>query len=323
MTLLMSGALLLIGGALCAAVPTRAAAWDTLSLPHFYLYSQPSDQDLAQTLADQANAIFQSITADVGYTPQRHIAVYLCPTPACFQQKQPSRVKLPTWAVGVAYPTLNRIVIRSALTSQERGSIDPLDIFTHELAHIVLEQALQDRGGAPRWLSEGFSMYHARQWTIHGQRTIEEVTLRDDFIPLSVLTRSFPADEQAARIAYAQSFSLVAFLLNDYGQRIFHRFIDNLQAGMETNAALIAAAGVNLKRLELEWQASLKKRYSWLRYLANIGMFWFLLSIVFVIIYGIKRWKVKRIQARWEEEEWWHDAPESFAHWPEDHHRES
>lgn len=291
--------------------PSFADPWETQKLSHFYIHYQPVDKYIVRNIASKAETIFQTITEDVGYAPQRKIAVYVCPTPECFHQKQPSQVKLPEWAVGVAYPHLNRIVMRSASTSPEEGKINPIEIFKHEVAHIVLEQALAARGGAPRWLSEGFSMYHARQWTVYGQRTIAETTLRENFIPLSMLISAFPSEENAARIAYAQSFSVVSFLLHDYGQPIFHKFIENLKEGMDTNTALIYSAGVNIKRLELEWQASLKKRYSWFVYLTNIGLFWFALSVGFLIIYLIKRQKSKRIQEQWEQEEF----DESEADW--------
>ncbi|GAK60205.1 hypothetical protein U27_00096 [Candidatus Vecturithrix granuli] len=281
------------------------SSWQTLQLSRFYLHYQPVDTRIAEMIAAQVDGMYQTITTDVGYLPRQKITVYLCPTLECFQQQQPSSVKLPDWAVGVAYPALSRMIVRSALTRKEKGQIKPLEIFKHELAHIVLEQALAANGGAPRWLSEGFSMYHARQWTIYGQRTITEVTLKNAFIPLSILTTSFPADENAARIAYSQSFSLVAFLLNDerYGRRVFHKFINNLKQGMDANSALLSAAGVNLERLEAEWRASLKDRYSWFNYLTEIGLFWFLLSLGFFVIYLIKRQKVKHIQEQWKEEE--------------------
>lgn len=281
-----------------------AASWQTRQLSHFYIHYQSIDKRITQALAEQAATIYRTITEDVGYTPPRKISVYLCPTPECFRQKQPSSVRLPEWAVGVAYPNLHRIVMRSTLTLQERGHIKPIEIFKHEFAHIVIEQALAKHGGAPRWLSEGFSMYHASQWTISGQQTLEEVTLRGNFIPFAMLSTRFPSDENAARIAYAQSLSIVTFLLNDYGKPIFHKFIRNLSHGMDTNTALIYSAGVDMKRLELDWQASLKKRYSWIKYLIkNIGLFWFALSVGFLIIYLIKRRKVKHIHERWEEEE--------------------
>ncbi|PIE33158.1 hypothetical protein CSA56_12575 [candidate division KSB3 bacterium] len=281
-----------------------AASWETLKTPHFYIHHDASDTRTARMISDKAEHIYSSIAADVGYAPTSKINVYLCPTLQCFHHKQPSQHKAPEWAVGLAYPALSRIVMRSAFSPQEgRHRIKPIEIFQHELAHIVLEQALAERGGAPRWLSEGFSMYHARQWTIHGQRTIEEVVLRKTFIPLSLLISSFPVDEQAARIAYAQSFSLVSFMLQEYGQTIFHKFIAHLREGMETNRALLSSAGITVKRLELEWHASLTKRYSWFSYLSNIGALWFVLSLVFILAYFVKRHKVRRLHQQWEEEE--------------------
>ncbi|MCP4396224.1 MAG: hypothetical protein GY801_02790 [bacterium] len=280
-----------------------AESWEGLSTAHFYIHYQPVDRRIVQQIQKKSAVIHQTITADIAYEPKRKIAVYLCPDFECFQQKQPSPHKAPQWAVGLAYPHLNRIVMRSALKPGEGGRIKPLEIFRHELAHIILEQALTERGGAPRWLSEGFSMYHAGQWTIHGQRSIEEVTLRGSFIPLSLLTTGFPADEQAARIAYAQSFSVVAFLLHEYDRLFFHKFIAALKRGMDTDTALRASFGMSAKRLELHWQASLKKRYSWFGYLSASGLFWFVLSLIFLLVYLLKRQQVKRIRQRWEEEE--------------------
>ncbi len=286
-------------------LPKPAFSWEVLKTPHFYIHYQPLDQAIARRLAEQAGTIYTTITEDLAFHPGQPTALYLCPTPACFAHKQPASVRLPDWAVGVAYPALNRIVMRSALTPQEQGRIHPVEIFTHEFAHIVLEQALASHGGAPRWLSEGFSMYHARQWTISGQRILDDVVLRDRFIPLAILTKSFPSDEDAARIAYIQSFSLVNFLLNDerYGRPVFQTFISNLQQGMETNTALLNAAGVSVKRLEHEWQSALQQQTSWLRYLSQRGLFWFVLSLSVIILYVVKYFKMKRIHARWEHEE--------------------
>jgi len=286
------------------------ASWETLSISHFFINYQVNDKHIADVLAAQGDAIYRIVTEDVDYAPQRRIFVYLCPTPECFHQKQPSDTKLPEWAVGAAYPALNRIVIRSMLTAQEEGVIQPVEIFKHEFAHIVLEQALVKRGGAPRWLSEGFSMYIAKQWTLSGERTLEEATLRQTFIPLTMLTTAFPADEKTARIAYAQSLSLVTFMLHYYGKPLFHQFLENLQNGMDTDTALSYSTGDTLTRLELKWQADLHKRYSWFSYLINIGLFWFLLSVIVVIAYLIKHYRAKRMQARWEEEE----AEEIFNH---------
>ena len=280
-----------------------AAVWQTRSVPHFYFVYQLRDAALIETLAAESDAIYQQITADVGYAPARKITVYFCPTADEFRQKQPAGVTLPDWAVGVAYPALHRIVMRSAVTSPARERLVPRDVFQHEFAHIVLEQALASSGGAPRWLSEGFAMYHAKEWRLTGQQTLAEVALRDAFLPLAVLTTSFPADETAARLAYAQSFSLVAFFLHDFGRPTFHRFLNYLQSGLDTNTALRAATGLDLKHFEIKWQRALRKRTSWLTYLSERGLFYFLLSLVVLLAYVVKQWKAKRLQQRWEDEE--------------------
>ena len=284
----------------CSAL---AESWESLSTEHFYIHYHAVDRRIAQRIHRQSDTIYQKIAEDVTYAPKRKIAVYLCPDFECFQQQQPPSHKAPQWAVGLAYPHLNRIVMRSALKPAEGGRIKPIEIFRHEFAHIVLEQALAERGGAPRWLSEGFSMYHAKQWTVHGQRTIAEVTLRKRFIPLRFLTAGFPVDERAARIAYAQSFSLVAFLLHHEDRELFPKFIAALKRGEDTDTALRASFSMSLEELEQRWQASLEKRYSWVGYLSNSGLFWFVMSLIFLLAYVLKRRRVKHIHQRWEEEE--------------------
>lgn len=293
------------------SLPSSAhAEWRTQSVSHILLHYQTVDAPVVLAITRDADDAFQRLTDLVGYTPSSTIYVYLCPTLECFRQHHPGTVPLPDWAVGVAYPELSRIVIRTRLTVEEGGHIRPVEVFQHELAHIVLEQALSTQGGAPRWLSEGFSMYTAAQWTTHGQRALEETTLRNTFLPLTVLTTSFPADEEAAHMAYAQSFSIVSFLITTYGKYAFQDFILNLRDGMDTNSALLQATGRSLKSVEQEWQEALRRRYSWWMYAVRYGGIWFGLSLLFLLAYMIKRVKMRRIQARWEVEETWEISDE-------------
>lgn len=298
--------LLVLNVAACIGlgVPTASATtWQTTTLPHVVLHYAPIDAAVASTIARSAETMFAELTETVGYTPRATVAVYLCATRECFQQQQPDPARVPDWAVGVAYPQISRIVLRSRLTLEEGSQIRPLEVFQHELAHIMLEQALAARGGAPRWLSEGFSMHAAAQWTTSGQRTLEEAALRDAFLPLSLLTSAFPANEDGARIAYAQSFSVVSFLLDRYGKYAFQDFILNLRNGMDTDSALLHATGRSLKSVEQEWQEALRMRYSWWVYAIRYGGVWFALSLLFLLAYWAKRRKMRRIQARWEWEE--------------------
>lgn len=295
---MMISALLWVLG--LSVVSAASENWQTLALAGMRLHYHAVDEPVARAIAQRADRMYADLVELVGYRPRDSIRVYLCPTAECFRQQQPNPADVPDWAVGVAYPQLSRIVMRSALALTEGEHLRPVEIFQHELAHIVLEQALADRGGAPRWLSEGFSMYAAAQWTTHGQRTLEEVVLRDNFLPLWLLTTSFPANEDAARIAYAQSFSVVAFLINTYGLYAFQDFIFNLRQGLDVDAAVLHATGRSLKSVEQEWQEALRARYSWWMYAVRYGGFWFALSLLVVAAYVIKRVKMQRIRTQWD-----------------------
>src|SRR4029077_16412878 len=80
----------------------------------------------------------------------------------------------PDWAGGLALPSLNLVVVRSALPGDEE--FDRVDsILTHELVHIALARSVQTSGHPiPRWFEEGIA-----QWMGGRARAVEVPGLRD------------------------------------------------------------------------------------------------------------------------------------------------
>lgn len=282
-------------------LPALAEEGKTLPTRHFYLHYLVENQKLAELLSLKVDKIYQEVTEDLGYKPKAKVSVYLCPTEVCFKEKQPYSQDVPHWAVGVAYPSLNRIVMRSSLVIQGQV-LDPVQLFKHEFAHIALEQALESIGGAPRWLSEGFAMYEAKEWGVPEEMTLQEVALLENFIPLSELTLSFPSDVARARIAYAQSLSLVTFILNTYGKDALHRLIKNLGEGISPETALRRATGVDLSTLERDWQRNLKEKHSWIPVVTSITVLWGFITLIFLGAYLFKKRRIREIEKTWEEE---------------------
>lgn len=62
---------------------------------------------------------------------------------------------------------------------------------------------------APVWLNEGLAIYEAREWTFFRISILTRASLTDRLIPLPVLTLSFPAEEEPAELAYAESFMFI------------------------------------------------------------------------------------------------------------------
>lgn len=92
-------------------------------------------------------------------------------------------------------------------------------VVVHELVHLLLHQYAAPHGGLlPRWLHEGLAQHLAKD-TWLGVRE-EDLIWRvgsGRLLAFDELAHDFPRDPTALRVAYAQSYSYVAWLVRQYG----------------------------------------------------------------------------------------------------------
>ena len=74
------------------------------------------------------------------------------------------------------------------------------------------------------------------------------------FVPLRSLNGAFPAHSSDASMAYSQSYSVVAFLLERYGQEPLQQLLLTLAEGVGYDEALMEVYGVNVDGLETAWR---------------------------------------------------------------------
>lgn len=92
-------------------------------------------------------------------------------------------------------------------------------VVIHELVHELLDQFVAPHGRLlPRWFHEGLAQFVAGD-TYLGAREDELVWRAsiDRLLPFDGLRSAFPSREEDLRIAYAQSYSYVAWLVREYG----------------------------------------------------------------------------------------------------------
>ncbi|MFM1872912.1 MAG: hypothetical protein RL398_2334, partial [Planctomycetota bacterium] len=135
-------------------------------------------------------------------------------------------------------------------------------VVTHELVHEVLDQLVGRNGpGIPRWFHEGLAQQIAGDTYLGGRE--EDLVWRtavDRLLPFSELVREFPRDREAMRIAYAQSYSYVSFLVREYGLDRIVRAARNVD---ELTTFERALAGVTLRPtfdLQEDWRSYLLRR---------------------------------------------------------------
>jgi len=273
----------------------------------FVIRYAAGDEGLAAELERESLRIRERGIADIGVDFAEKTEICLCPTLEAFREAQPGGTWIPLWAIGVAYPAQNVIVLRSPRAA--KGSrIDVVDVFAHEFSHIALGRALVGVT-VPVWLNEGLAMYEAREWTFSRISVLTRASLMDRLIPLPVLTLSFPAEEGAAELAYAESFMFVSFLINKVGREAFHRLIRDYTRYGDLEGALRRGTGMNIADLEERWLVYLKLRVSWIPIITSVSTLWFMAALIFVYGYARKKRQAKRrlkeMEKEEESEEWY------------------
>lgn len=160
------------------------------------------------------------------------------------------------WAGGVAFSEYNVILMGIPPSLANTWG---QDVVPHELAHLVVAQYGRScvGGSRPNWLEEGLAVYAEGDPSPEIRADIERGLANNSFEPLRSLNGAFSAHGTEAGIAYSQSYSTVAYLLETYGREPLQQLILTLAEGKSTDAALEEVYGFNVDGLELAWRAHL------------------------------------------------------------------
>lgn len=158
------------------------------------------------------------------------------------------------WAGGLAFGADNVLLITVDPASFDRH----LPGVTHELAHLlVAEVTFNCFGDLPRWLDEGLAVYAEGAVPAGQRRALDEAVAQDELISLRSLNSSFPAGHTGAILSYAQSRSIVAYLLDTYGWDKMRDLLAVFAEGAAYEDAIRRVYNLNLDQLEAAWRASL------------------------------------------------------------------
>lgn len=143
-------------------------------------------------------------------------------------------------------------------------------ILSHEVTHALIHQATEnDFDRVPRWLSEGLatSIEYTAAPDPDARLRIEQALQEDQLLDLNALCTDFPRDLTEARIAYAQSASLVNYIRDLYGRQTLRDLFAAYADGATCEGGAQRALGFSLDRLDALWRESLMPR-------SGLALFW-------------------------------------------------
>jgi hypothetical protein len=160
------------------------------------------------------------------------------------------------WAGGQARPELGVILVGIPEGRAAPGEMERL--IPHELTHLlVYEAAGRKTAAVPPWLNEGLASLNERRPDPNRQALVDQALTQDRLFPLEALCAPFPAEENAARLAYAQSASVVHFLREEYGSPVIRDLLAAYADNASCEAGVTRVLGKSLEGLDTAWRAHL------------------------------------------------------------------
>jgi hypothetical protein len=230
-------------------------------------YTLESEREMVTSFLRRAEEYYVRVAQDIGYsryedfwTWDRRVVIVLYPDQYAFTRFTGA----PAWSKG--YASRDTRIFRERTIVSYNGQENFVDeVLPHEIAHLMLWDYLHTPRAVPVWFEEGIAQLEEAGKTDLVQDALRPVILQGKYIPLASLQAMTITGEQdniKVSLFYAQSLSIVVFLIQKYGLDAFHRLCQELRDGMSFELALDRAYPSIMGSLD-----ALEKR--WIKYFSE------------------------------------------------------
>ena len=223
-------------------------SWDSLTEGRVTMYWYEGDEPFIQELMAAAQQALVRLAEDTGAELEQPVRLYIY---ASIQDLQGAMIYPREWTGGAAFTRHGTIVI----------GISPINLYwgeraiAHELAHLVIHQmVLNPYSGLPTWLDEGLAMYAEGSLAPEYTAYLNQAIADDSLISVRSLSSPFSAYAAEAALSYAQSYSLVEFVISNYGQGKMLELLNTFSQGSNYDAALDSVYGFDMDGLNTLWR---------------------------------------------------------------------
>jgi hypothetical protein len=223
--------------------------WNTISTDDLVLHWYEGNETFAHMLLDAAIASQTRLEDDIGTKLEDQIDIYIYADTGDMRE---AILFEPGWTGALAFPSSGIVIIGV----NERNLDWGLDTIAHELAHVIVGSAVSHCYSVlPRWLDEGLAVYAEGELDPRYQRILESAISEDELFSIRSLNDSFTEHADRAYLSYAESFSIVSYLIETYGQESMLDLLETFQSGYRYDSALFQVYGFDADGLEAEWRA--------------------------------------------------------------------
>lgn len=216
-------------------------------------------REYAMPLAQNA---LKTLSARYEFTPKGPILVEVFPNHDDFAVRN---VGLPGM-IGALGACFGRVITMDSPRARDPGTFSWGATLWHEMAHVITLQMSNQR--IPRWLTEGISVFEETrapgEWGRDMDVAFAQALEKGQVLKLRDLNAGFTRGETIA-LAYYEASLLVEHIVSAYGEPALRKLVTSFRDGIDTEAALKRALGVEIDALQVEFDRALDKRFAAMR----------------------------------------------------------
>jgi len=221
--------------------------WKTVSSGSIRLHWYEGNNAFSQERLTAAVNGLKNLENDAGLKTDQPIDIYIYASSTDMKDADPFA---PSWSGGQANPASNLIFLDSSSTD--------ISAEVHELTHVLVGHfTFSCIGFVPQWLNEGLAVYSEGPLNAQFQIPLDVAVQSNTLLSVRSISGAFSGEGNQANLSYAESFSIVNFLIQNYGHDKMNSLLIAFRDGKSDDEALTSVYGFNVDGLEDAWRQSL------------------------------------------------------------------
>jgi hypothetical protein len=225
--------------------------WKTLQQGQVTLYWYEGDDSFAGELMAATQEALARLAANTGAELASPVRLYIY---ASQSDLLGAMVYPQEWTGGVAYSEYGIIAIGIEQTQSqlEWGK----RTISHELTHLVINQVTYNPYNyLPNWLNEGLAMTSEGELELSFVLALSRAEAENSYISVRSLCSPFSVYIDQTVLAYAESYKVVSYLIDEYGREKMFELLNVFKQGSGYDEALERIYGFNMDELNSLWQS--------------------------------------------------------------------
>lgn len=232
-----------------AAAQPRIIAGQNLEI-HYW----PQHEELAFEVRDLATTNLRDLSSILGLKVNQTIIINIVRSHNEMTKLTGSQLK--PWTMGVSLHRAAHVIIKP-LKGKHLARL-----VIHELTHVLLDMKLaRKKMEAPCWVHEGLAQWMEGDLTAAQMNILGRASASGELLKFTQLEAAFDGKREMVDLAYAQSYTLVAYIVNRGPQGALGRLLEYLMETGDAQTAIIWAMHLPINVVEERWLLETRTQY--------------------------------------------------------------